>query len=133
MRMTSELDSCFQIKKRHALNAICDELRSKYLPLGLDHMLVVNSTEFRRESECYFEESIPIPKIDLNEDLPTVMLLGQTGAGKSYFGNALLGYVDPSKGIFRTRNSHSSTNSIPSFNAVTAGINAQTGSFFQNT
>ena len=49
MRMTSELDSCFQIKKRRALNAICDELRSKYLPLGLDHMLVVNSTEFRRE------------------------------------------------------------------------------------
>ena len=83
-------------------------------------------------SECYFEESIPIPKIDLNEDLPTVMLLGQTGAGKSYFGNALLGYVDPSKGIFRTRNSHGSTNSIPSFNSVTAGINAQTGSFFQN-
>lgn len=49
MRMTSELDSCFQIQKRHALNAICDELKSIYLPLGLDHMLVVNNSEFRRE------------------------------------------------------------------------------------
>ena len=83
-------------------------------------------------SECHFQESILLPKIDLNEDLPTVMLLGQTGAGKSYFGNALLGYVDPSNGIFRTANSHSSIDYIPSFNSVTDEINVQTGSFFQN-
>ena len=33
----------------------------------------------------------------LDNSLPTVMMIGETGAGKSFLGNALLGEIFPNK------------------------------------
>ena len=55
------------------------------------------------------------------------MLIGQTGAGKSFFGNALLGSLDPSVGVFTTGD-RSEDHSV--MDAVTKYVNGKTGWFF---
>ena len=57
------------------------------------------------------------------------MLIGQTGAGKSYMGNALLGCLNPAHGPFSTGDQRSSDSVM---DAVTIYVNGKTGSFFGN-
>ena len=63
----------------------------------------------------------------LPKNLPTIMLVGQTGAGKSFFGNALLGSLNPAQGIFNTGDQISDHSAM---DAVTTDVNGHTGYFF---
>ena len=42
--------------------------------------------------------------VKIEPDIPTVVLIGATGVGKSYLGNALLGSTQPDEGPFATGN-----------------------------
>ena len=41
--------------------------------------------------------------VEVDSNIPTVLLIGASGVGKSYLGNAMLGALEPAKGPFVTR------------------------------
>ena len=51
---------------------------------------------------------MPRVKNDQGETIPNIVIIGQTGAGKSYYANGLMGQLDPSIGFFETSNSNNS-------------------------
>ena len=42
--------------------------------------------------------------VEIDPNIPTVLLIGASGVGKSYLGNALLGSTQPDEGPFVTGN-----------------------------
>ena len=51
---------------------------------------------------------MPRVKNDDGETIPNIVIIGNTGAGKSYYANGLMGQPDPNIGYFGTSNSHDS-------------------------
>jgi hypothetical protein len=111
--------------------ALCDKAFTKYIPFGLDDLLpdswgcglILNDTRaFENDSR---------EKDTTGNRIPNVIMLGSTGAGKSYYGNGLLGAQNPCPPIHSTvaKNyfgcGHSS-------NSVTRNVKAQYGTYFDD-
>ena len=43
-KMNAELESCFVNQRRIALNSLCSDIKKIYVPLGLDHSLIIDNS-----------------------------------------------------------------------------------------
>merc|ERR1711953_1312553 len=99
---------------------LCGKISEKYLPFGLETTIPQNLLKFCKDltdmtetcaikqletaSHCNStsSQSSNLPtKID-SKRVPNIIMLGPTGAGKSFFGNGLFGVEKPEVGKFGT-------------------------------
>ena len=92
--------TCADNEKRKFLKTICPKVAGIYGPFGLTNEMVFKQDLI--QNSCNVPEPETIPPVNVNKDLKTVMLVGQTGAGKSFLGNALFGQRNPAIGPFST-------------------------------
>ena len=111
-------------------NALCTKITEQFLPFGFENLipeslkdlcgeLQVITKECETESDqdelCKENEETSVqieefPEFIDNVRVPNIILLGKTGAGKSFFGSGLFGAENPDLGVFKTSNSaHSCT------------------------
>ena len=81
-------------------------MKEKYAPLSLDYEVLFKD-ELKSLGNCHYtpsnktlNEIIAEESKKIVSSYPTVFLFGQTGAGKSYFANALSGETNPVAGSF---------------------------------
>ena len=103
----------------------CYNIEKKYKPFGIDAPVGLDCPQFEDFSDgCRLknpnnydascetgEKDSPPPPQEKDEngnDIPNVVVIGNTGIGKSYYGNGLMGNLDPNTGYFGTSSSHAS-------------------------
>ena len=93
-------DKCKAEKKKQFLKDHCAEIVETYAPLGLmDEVSFTNTLE--KEGSCNVPKpNKEIPIVTINPNLPTVMMVGESGEGKSYLCNALHGEINANYGPF---------------------------------
>merc|ERR1712130_672605 len=109
-RLRSDASNAFARCKTNAtrifLKEVCPDVRDIFAPFNLTHN--VQFTEALRQNYCdvpkfsSLTEFETLTEVQIDRSLPTVMLVGATGAGKSYLANALFGEIKPSQGPFET-------------------------------
>jgi energy-coupling factor transporter ATP-binding protein EcfA2 len=127
-------EKMFNIIKQNKNNekmdhVLCRRFQEKYAPFGFadkkPQSLVCDKMEIDAPSCAVTQEFNPecekrtdktdhqlIDQID-GEKIPNIVILGQTGSGKSYFANGLIGYQDPDSGPFATGDSSRSCTRMP--------------------
>ena len=72
----------------------CNEIVSNFAPFGVEKLGSMYFQSIVKET-CLQYKPVKITNLDLDHNLPTVVLVGTTQAGKSFFGNMLLGVQNP--------------------------------------
>ena len=91
-------EKCKTEKKQKFLKEHCAEISGSYAPLGLiGHVAFLDELKTICDVPEANEE---IPSVTINPNLPTVMMVGESGEGKSYLGNALYGEKNGDFGPF---------------------------------
>ena len=125
----SLIDMMLKTQEYGKLDAeFCQRLKNNYAPFGLDDKKpdrldcdIIKNHNFdcpeddNYNPDCERGEAVtnnlqePVYEIEYigrkNIRVPNIVVLGQTGAGKSYFSNGLMGYKNPDKGPFGTGDS----------------------------
>ena len=98
----------------------CFNIETKYKPFGIEGPVGLNCHEYGEtfsrcklsdpdeyDSSCEAGEELPtenIPRMkdENGDDVPNIVILGNTGVGKSFYGNGILGSENPDSGHFGT-------------------------------
>lgn len=117
-------DMAGRIKRRQQEDAkFCYNIEKKYKPFGIEGPAGLDCQHFEESVKgCRLKDSAnydgtcetgkkisppkPKEKNENGEVIPNVVILGNTGVGKSYYGNGIMGNLDPNTGYFGTSNSH---------------------------
>ena len=80
------------------------KLREEKARQKLFEELGMKPEEDPRKADCYVQKDTKIPSesgvSNNTNQIPNIVLLGETGVGKSFFLNGLFGSVDPNIGLF---------------------------------
>jgi len=103
----------------------CYNIEKKYKPFGIEGPMGLDCQQFEDvkvgcrlknpnnydgscETGKKVSQSPPREKDEDGNDIPNVVVIGNTGIGKSYYGNGLMGNLDPNTGYFGTSGSRAS-------------------------
>ena len=136
----SLLDASRRMRNRLRADArFCYNIEKKYKPFGIEgpvglecHKIEDHDQGCRLknpdsyDNTCEGENEIPTENIPRSKDkngklIPNVVVIGNTGIGKSYYANGLMGSLDPDNGFFGTSDSHGS---------CTRGVRGVSGWFY---
>lgn len=103
----------------------CYNIEKKYKPFGIEAPVGLDCNQFEDfkvgcrlknpnnyDGSCETGKKLSPPppqeKDEDGNDVPNVVVIGNTGIGKSYYGNGLMGNLDPKTGYFGTSSSRES-------------------------
>ena len=107
----------------------CYDIETKYKPFGIDRPEGLECDEVEKSQGCRLQYpdkydpwcDVQVPNGWKAENVPNIVLMGNTGIGKSYFANGLMGTSDPANGFFRTSGS---------IDACTSGVHYVSSYFY---
>ena len=56
--MNTHLENCFIDERRKALNEICIDIKSIFVPMGLDHQLILNNSTISQQRYFWFKNKL---------------------------------------------------------------------------